>query len=229
MKILFISDLHGNKEALDILPDDYDGLICAGDLVDYGPDTQASIRFIRKNARLTVTGNHGKAAALEMDCGCSERMKELSVATRKHLMLEEEERAFLANLPMNAHLEIGGIKIYVTHATPDDLYRYVKPDISDAELEAMFSEKNADLVLWGHTHIPWIGKAGEFTVLNPGSLGQPRDGNWYASFAVWEDGELQIIRKPYDREITAEKIRRGPLAKDHQERLIRILFAGKVR
>lgn len=228
VKILFVSDLHGNKEALDVLPDDFDALICAGDLVDYGPDPQAAICFVRQNALTAVTGNHDKAAALGIDCGCGEAMKELSVATRKQLNLEEEEKAYLANLPMSAHVEVGGIKVYVIHATPRDLYRYVKPDISDSELAAMFSDKNADLILWGHTHLPWMRRVGDFTVLNPGSLGQPRDGNWYASFAVWEDGELQIIRKPYPKEITAEKIRRGPLCLDHQELLIRVLFTGSV-
>ena len=229
MKILFVSDLHGNKEALDALPEDYDILICAGDLVDYGPDSRETVRFIRQNARITVMGNHDKAAAYGIDCGCSEVMKDLSVATRAHLGFDEEEAAYLAGLPMNAHLEAGELKIYVTHATPSDLYRYIEPNISDNELIGMFADKNANLFVWGHTHLPWIRKVGDFTVLNPGSLGQPRDGNPDASFAIWEDGRLQIIRKSYDREITADKIRRGPLSKDYQERLVHILSTGKTK
>lgn len=226
MKILFVSDLHGNQEALEVLPEDFDVLVCAGDLVDYGPDSQATLRFIRQNAQLTVTGNHDKAAALGIDCGCSEVMKDLSVATRRQLNLEEEEKAYLANLPMNGQIEVGGIKIFVTHATPFDLHRYVKPDISDNELMEMFTDRGANLIIWGHTHLPWIRKVGDFTALNPGSLGQPRDGNPDASFAVWEDGQLEIIRKPYQREITARKIRQGSLDKNQQERLIQILFTG---
>jgi len=227
MKILFVSDLHGNQEALEVLPEDFDVLICAGDLVDYGPDPQAAIRFIRQNAQLTVTGNHDKAAADGIDCGCSEAMKDLSVATRQQLRLEEGEKKYLASLPMNGQIEVGGIKIFLTHATPSDLYRYVKPDISDSELIEIFADKGASLIVWGHTHLPWIRQVGDFTVLNPGSLGQPRDGNPDASFAVWEDGQLEIIRKPYKREITAKKIRQGPLAENHQERLIQILVSGK--
>jgi putative phosphoesterase len=227
MKILFVSDLHANKEAQDALPDDYDALICAGDLVDYGPDPKAAISFIRKSAKTAVTGNHDKAAAFGIDCGCGETMKEISKATRAHLELDEEEKAYLAGLPMEAHLEIGGIKIYVIHATPKDLYRYIAPDITDEDLTDMFADKNADIILWGHTHLPWIRNVGNFTVLNPGSLGQPRDGNPDASFAVWEDGRLRIIRKSYDREITADKIRSGPLTKNQRRRLVRILFTGK--
>jgi putative phosphoesterase len=227
MKILFVSDLHGNKEALEVLPEDFDVLICAGDLVDYGPDPLTAIRFIRQNAQLTVIGNHDKAAAYGIDCGCSEVMKDLSVATRQQLRLEEKEKTYLTGLPMNGQIEVGGIKIFVTHATPSDLHRYVKPDISDTELMEMFADRGTSLNIWGHTHLPWIRKVGDFTVLNPGSLGQPRDGNPDTSFAVWEDGQLEIIRKPYKREITARKIRQGPLDENHQERLIQILFTGK--
>lgn len=227
MKILFISDLHGNAEALEVLPADYDYLICAGDLVDYGPDSHATIDFIRQNAHLMVTGNHDKAAALGVDCGCSQVMHDLSLATREHLGLNDDEKAYLANLPTNAELEIGGMKVFVTHATPVDLHRYIKEDVSDTELIGMFADKKADLIVWGHTHLPWIRKVGDFTVLNPGSLGQPRDGSPDASYAVWEDGDLQIIRKPYNRTLTADKIRQGPLTLDHQERLIQILNTGK--
>ena len=227
MKILLVSDLHGNKEALDVLPEDYDVLICAGDLVDYGPDSKSVIRFIRHNARATVTGNHDKAAAYGIECGCGEVMRALSIATRAHLRLEKEETSFLAGLAINTQLKVGGVKILITHATPSDLYRYIDPDISDADLSGLFGEKDADLIVWGHTHLPWIRKIGGITVLNPGSLGQPRDGNPDASYAVWEDGQLEIIRKPYDRNTTAEKIRRGPLSKDQKEQLVRILFTGK--
>jgi protein phosphatase len=72
MKLLMISDLHGNKEALHAILENvsYDRVICMGDLVDYGPDPLAIIDWIRSNKIPTIRGNHDNAVALHVDCGC---------------------------------------------------------------------------------------------------------------------------------------------------------------
>jgi predicted phosphodiesterase len=104
MKLLLISDLHGNKEALDAVLANvkYDQVVCLGDLVDYGPDPMAVIDWVRDNKIPTVRGNHDNAVALHVDCGCGYKYKHLSEATREYTwsQITEKEEEFLMSLPV---------------------------------------------------------------------------------------------------------------------------------
>ena len=230
MKVVIISDVHANLEALMSLTSDYDYLLCAGDLVDYGPDPNGVLDFVRKHANVIVRGNHDQAAGYKVDCGCSYVMKELSAATRQLVWqaLSNDDIEYLKQLPLEHELALGGHLFYLTHAVPGDLYRYLEKDISDEDLRGMLKATSAQVIIWGHTHKPWIRKLDERLIINPGSLGQPRDGNPQCSYAVWEDGEATIIRRDYDRKTTIRKLKQSPLKSQHQEQLINILQASLV-
>jgi putative phosphoesterase len=228
MKIVIISDVHANLEALACLPADYDYLLCAGDLVDYGPEPKACLDWVRRRAKVVVRGNHDQAAGYRVDCGCSYAMKELSLLTRQlgWQALDADDINYLKQLPLSQESELGGCQFYLTHAVPGDLYRYLEAEVGDEELREMLRCTSAQVIIWGHTHKPWIRRLDNRWVINPGSLGQPRDGNPQASFCVWEDGEVNIIRRDYDRQATIRKLNHSPLAPRHREQLINILQTG---
>ena len=230
MKILIISDLHANTAALAALPRNYDYLLCAGDLVDYGPNPSPCIKLVREQAKLAVRGNHDQAVGYRLDCGCSYRFKDLSLATRQWMwqVLTEEEINYLRQLPLEGQVELGGCKFYLTHAIPGDMHYYLEAGVSDDELGRLTRNIPAEVIIWGHTHKPWIRQLGDKLIVNPGSLGQPRDGNPLASYAIWEDGQITLVRQEYCPEQTVTEIKQTSLAVEDKLRLINILQKGGI-
>jgi putative phosphoesterase len=228
MKLVIIADVHANLEALHSLPSDYDYLLCAGDLVDYGPSPKECLDLVRRQARVVVRGNHDQAVGYKVDCGCSYAMKELSIVSRQLAWqaLDAADIDYLKKLPLHQELELGGYRFYLTHAVPGDLYRYLDTEVSDAELRKILAGTSAQVIIWGHTHKPWVRKLDDRLIINPGSLGQPRDGNPQASFCIWEDGRADIVRCDYDRQATIHRLNHSPLEPRHKEQLINILQTG---
>ncbi len=205
MKILIISDIHANPTALKSIKETYDYLICLGDLVDYGPDPRSAIDFVRKNSYKVVRGNHDNALAFGVDCGCSYTFKHLSIATREYHreILDEDEIEYLRSTPLSEEFELGGARFFLAHASPQgDLYKYLKPDTDDSIWRNEIEGINADFIFVGHTHLPVIKEIDRRIIVNPGSVGQPRDGIPQASYAIWEDGRVTLKRVPYDIEKT---------------------------
>ena len=228
MKILILSDIHANAAALAALPQDYDYLLCAGDLVDYGPDPGPCIKFIRERAKLVVRGNHDQAVGYRVDCGCGYEYKELSLASRQWMWqaLTGAELDYLRWLPLDGQVELGGCRFYLTHAVPGDMYHYLEADADDDRLRRLTDNIAADVIIWGHTHKPWMRQLGDKLIVNPGSVGQPRDGNPLASYALWEDGQIRLMRRKYPLAQTVRDIKRTPLSHSDQQRLIAILRNG---
>jgi hypothetical protein len=109
MKILLISDIHANIEALTAIEENFDALLCMGDLVDYGPSPKECIAWLRLRVPVIVRGNHDNAVAYRQDCGCHGDFKALSVATRQLMwdLLDPEEIGFLQQLPLTKTLSWG--------------------------------------------------------------------------------------------------------------------------
>jgi protein phosphatase len=212
-RILFISDIHGNIEALNAVMDSvkFDEVVCLGDLVDYGPDPFACIDRIRKNDIATIKGNHDNAVALHVDCGCGYKYKHLSEVTREYTWskITENDEDFLASLPLSLEKEIDGIKFIFTHGSPASFFDYIYPDIENEKLEKLTSGLAQDYLVVGHTHKPMVLRAPNITILNPGSVGQPRDNDPRASCMAFdtESKKAEIIRLNYDIDTTCEKIR----------------------
>jgi putative phosphoesterase len=232
MKILLISDIHGNYEALQtVLKVPHDMVICLGDLVDYGPDPDRCIDIMREKEIPTIRGNHDNAVAFKVDCRCGYRYKHLSIATREYTweILDRSEIEYLQKLPPFIKTEIDGKKLYLTHASPRSMFEYIKPETPDEEIQAMVNEATepveAEFLVVGHSHIPMNRKLGNFSIINPGSVGQPRDGDNRASCAVFdiESGKMEVVRREYDIEKVCAKIEeRMP----HAEELATILRTG---
>ncbi len=232
MKILIISDIHSNYEALRAVAraeHDADQVWCLGDLVDYGPQPAEVVQWARHHVRLCVRGNHDFALAFGEDCRCGKRFRELSQATRQmnRALLAPDQIAWLQLLPVTEEVVLHNCRFRLAHATPGgDLYRYLMPGVTDIELRAEMEGILADVVFCGHTHFPMIRKVGSKLFVNPGSVGQPRDGNPRASYAVWEDGVVKLRRANYDVARTVAKLRASALPPAMSERLAQILSDG---
>jgi len=228
MKILVISDVHGNivalNEVLRNVP--HDVVIFSGDVVDYGPKPVESLEKIKSISFKLVRGNHDNAAAFNVDCRCSPKMHALSVETRKFTrqVLNDEQINFLKKLPLTESFELGGKRFFMVHASrTDPLFQYLKPGETNKEkFIEEFGSIDADFIIYGHTHLPLIIRdVIRGVIVNPGSVGQPRDGDPRASCALIDtvSNDVQIIRVPYDIDLVAHQIKEAGLP----EKLVLIL------
>ena len=229
MKVLIISDIHGNLAALDAIREEADKVFCLGDMVNYGPYPRACLERVRDLTDGVVRGNHDNAISRDVDCGCSIKYKELSDAGKIYTksILSKDEKDYLANLPVTLHTKINGTEFLFSHGSPGgDMYKYLRPDVSQKELEDELKDIHADIVFIGHTHLPMVRRIHDIIVVNPGSVGQPRDGVPMASYAVWEDGSISIKRVPYDIEATVKGLQGSNIPPQHVETLTKILKEG---
>jgi len=226
MRILIVSDLHANLEALRRLPSVWDELWVLGDLVNYGPNPCEVIEFVRAHAALVVSGNHDHAVAWDEDPRCSHRFRRMAEETGRYTksVITEDQRAFLRGLPRTAARECAGVRFLACHAAPrDPLYEYRAPESPLWEEE---SSESTDVLLVGHTHLPFCRCAGRIVVLNPGSVGQPKHGRAQASYALWDDGEFRLESVDYPVEETVAKISALPLSPEARTDLISVLRSG---
>jgi protein phosphatase len=227
--LLFISDLHGNFDALNavVAGVSYDTIFCLGDLVDYGPEPAECIDWARQNNVATVRGNHDNAVAYRVDCGCGYTYKHLSLATREYTWasLGDNDISFLKGLPLLIEKEINGVKLILAHGSPASFFDYMYPDTPEERLEEMAGDISCDYLCVGHTHKPATFHFKGMTILNPGSVGQPRDGDSRASCLILDTvtGETRVVRVMYDIEATCKKIRK---AMPHASELEYILRRG---
>ncbi len=229
MKILVISDLHANWPALEAIvsAEPFDRLYVIGDLVTYGPHPRQVVEFIQERADLVVRGNHDNALGLGVDCRCAPSSKPLAEATRAvhRTLLSADQIQWLAHLPLTASAHEDGRTFFAVHASPrNHLFRYTLiPSASNEHVRKQVGGVRADYVLLGHTHFQMLRRAGRRTVLNPGSVGQPRDGDARAAYAVIEDGAVSLRRAAYDVERTVGDLKRLPVEPAVVEQLSAIL------
>ena len=228
MKIVIVSDVHANLEALSSIPEDYDELWVLGDLVDYGPNPREVIELVRQHAAVVVRGNHDQAAAFREDPRCSAAFREMASVTLAYTLnaLRAEDIEYLSNLPLQAERVVDGTRFYLCHAAPSDpLYKYLAPDSNqwDAEVETI----SADVLLVGHTHKPFARSARNTVIVNPGSLGQPKTGHSEACYAVWDDA-VELRSFSYPLEQTVGKIERMPIPRRTRTDLIAVLRSGGI-
>lgn len=227
MKIVIISDIHANYEALSALSECGDELWVLGDLVNYGPDPGAVIEFVRSRASVVVRGNHDHSIGYGADPRCSPRFRAMAEATRRWTdsVLNPADKQFLRDLPLTEIVRRGTEVFQLCHALPSDpLYAYCPKD--SGRWPGELATLSADTLLVGHTHTPFLLELNRQRVANPGSLGQPKTGSPEANYAVWEDGAFRLCSFSYDVEQTIAKIERMPIAAEIKEELSEVLRTG---
>jgi protein phosphatase len=228
MKLLIVSDIHANLEALEaVLADSHDELWVLGDLVNYGPNPGEVVDLIRRNASLVVQGNHDYAVGNGVDPRCSTAFLEMARAMRNYTepLLSLDRRAFLRSLPRTAARTIDGCRFFLCHATPTEplyTYRPAEPALWAPEI----GDLQADIVLTGHTHLPFTMNLDGVRIVNPGSVGQPKHGVPVACYAIWEDGHLSLRSCPYPVEETVRKVLSLPVPMEIRSQLAAVLRTG---
>ena len=213
MRILVLADIHSNWEALAAIDESFDACLVIGDIVDYGPNPAPCIDWVRRNADTSVRGNHDHAIAQRVIGRGSSGYRRLAAAVRPYHweVLDPFDLKYLGRLPVMQHIRLGDLRLLLVHATPrDPLDEYLTDDAEQwrQRLEGI----EADIVCVGHTHVPFCLSLGDTRVLNPGSVGQPRDGNPHASYAIVEDGTVSLHRVEYDIEASVRQMQSTGLA-----------------
>jgi putative phosphoesterase len=200
-------------------------------MVSYGPFPRECVAWVREHATYVIRGNHDTALSRGVEPGAAAFKRELALATlaRHRLLLSAGDLAWLRHLPTEMAFRVDAYRLHAFHAAPaDHLFSYrITPTLDDEELKKEWADVRADIVLLGHTHLPMSRGAWTKVVLNPGSVGQPLDGDPRASYAVIRDGVAEICRVAYDIEGTVAGIRSMGLAGATTEALVRILTTGK--
>jgi predicted phosphodiesterase len=225
---LILSDIHGNLEALEAVMADaqgrYDRIVCLGDLVGYGADPNAAVAWARDNVRVIVRGNHDKV------CVGLEPFETYNAAAQASAQWTQAElkpihREYLERLPRGP-LPYEGLDL--VHGSPADEDEYL---LTTYQLPAIVPLLESQVTFFGHTHVqggfllapqgsrlipPDIALRVEphyFYLINPGSVGQPRDRDPRAAYALYSPQErtVEFRRIAYDVDRAAAKIRAAGL------------------
>jgi putative phosphoesterase len=229
MRILVLSDIHANWPALAAIREEFDVCLFLGDLVDYGVEPGPCIDWVRRNARYAIRGNHDHGAAQRIFVQGIGGFRYLTGVTRPLTItrLNADERQYLGGLPTSLWLTLNGKRYLLVHATPrDPLDEFAPPD-SDAWRRRV-ENIDADYVLVGHSHAQFLYQFGKTTVLNPGSVGLPRDGDPRPAYAVITDRGPELKRIEYPVERTLAALAAAPLPEPARLALTEVLQTGRL-
>ncbi|MGB9986962.1 metallophosphoesterase family protein [Salarchaeum japonicum] len=225
MRVGVISDVHANRVALDAVFEDMpdvDALVCAGDVIGYNPWPAACVDALRERDVPTVMGNHDR----KIVTGSNFHGNGMASAGITHAKREltDDQAEWVRGLPRERVLFDGRLKVVHDHPTRRDHYTYPEQFSGD-----LLEEE--DVLVLGHTHVQAHETFPEGVVLNPGSVGQPRDGDPRAAYALVElaDGDadkdadadvtVEERRVEYDIESVADAVRNAGLPESTASRL----------
>jgi len=244
MRYLILSDIHSNIDALNACVQraknaGYDAAFCCGDLVGYGPNPIEAIDGVRAISAVTIRGNHDRVAAgLDEATQFNPHARHAVYWTRA--VLPEAYRQYLAQLPVGPYDITAQAQIVHGAITDEDDYIF-----TEADADENFVLTSKPLTFFGHSHFPVVFssdgngpatqaasyefdefiavkcEAGKKLLVNPGSVGQPRDGDARASFAIWDAdrSRIEFYRVEYDVKRTQERMRAADLSSYLIERL----------
>jgi predicted phosphodiesterase len=248
LRYLLLSDPHANLEALetclDLARGKYDQALCLGDLVGYGPDPNAVVELVKASCAVIIRGNHDKACAGIYDPTDFNPLARMAVDWTRNA-LTPENFGFLRALPSGPVMMEG---FQIVHGSPLDEDEYI---IGPSQALPLLRGPQIQTVCFGHTHYQggfMISPQGRYQslrvlskengcthtltlenearyLINPGSVGQPRDGDARAAFAIFDVPQqtVEYYRIPYDLQETQKKMSMADLP----EPLIRRLEYGR--
>ena len=235
-RVAIITDIHGNLPALEaalrrIEELEIGDVYCGGDLVGYGPRPNEVCRSIEEHGLPTIYGNYDYAIARDDDdCGCfyptpkDREIGEASVAwTLEHT--DERSKRFMRDLPFDLRFELADTRVRLVHGSPRKVNEYLLEDRAASTFERIAQLADCDILLFGHTHKPWVKEYGGVLFVNCGSVGKPKDGDPRGSFAVLtvRDGgvSVSIERVEFDASSVAREIRNSRLPDELADQLVR--------
>jgi len=220
--IAIFSDIHGNIEALQTVIEDIENkgikdIYCLGDLVGYSVFPNEVIKLIREKNITTVMGNYDQGVGNNSDdCGCAYKTEESKILGKKSILwtnktVTDENKKFLRNLHDKIEITTGKFRCRLVHGSPRKINEYLFEDRPESSLQHIFDKINADVIICGHTHMPYhkILSTGKH-VINDGSCGKPHDGDPRACYIILDGStntlKVEFIRVKYDVEKTAKAI-----------------------
>lgn len=224
MKIGMISDIHSNYEALKAVVNDsiskVEGYVCLGDILGYGPEPNETIRLLSKlNLVGIVLGNHD-IAILEHDYSKFRTEHGIVAIKWTSNQLSNDSLKFLSNIRRKNIFNTFEFEIY--HGGPEDEYwQYIFPSSSKVKLEQIYNKRKYDFMFVGHSHLQFLFKYKDLFIINPGSVGQPRNGVSNAQYAIFDTDTriTEFFNVDYDVKKTALKIENSGLDKFLAKRL----------
>lgn len=241
MTTALISDIHANLDALRVVLADIDArgigrVVCLGDIIGYGPDPLACLDLVIQRCEWALLGNHDFAVLYE-PTAFNSAAESAAFWTRRRFELEPDPAArrrrweFLGSLKVRLR-EAGAQWVHASPRRP--INEYIFPDdvmTAPAKMAQIFDRIDARCFV-GHTHVPGVFtdepdfytpadlnqvyhfNPGEKCIINPGSVGQPRDRDPRASYALLHDDRVEFVRLEYDVQAVIEKVKKVPELND---------------
>ena len=234
-RITVFGDIHGNVPALEVVLADMEARqlpnwYCLGDLVGYGTFPNEVIEIIRGRNIPTIMGNYDQGVGLSSDdCGCAytnptaEALGKRSIAW-SNAQTTEANKAYLRSLVAEISLQLGDLRVALVHGSPRKINEYLFEDRPEAGIERLLDQAEADVLVCGHTHLPYHRVLGSGRhVVNAGSVGKPKDNDPRAGYIVLSasgrDLQVEFIRLAYDVERTAQAIEASEMPHEYAQML----------
>ncbi len=235
-RVAIITDVHGNLPALQASLEAIEkmrvgAVYCGGDLVGYGPHPNDVCALIEKRGFPTIYGNYDYAIGRDLhDCGCAyvtQSDRELGRQSVAWTMSHTDRRSkdFMRGLPFDLRFELGRQRVRLVHGSPRKVNEYLFEDKPARTFERIAALSDCDVLVFGHTHKPWIHEYGGVLFVNCGSVGKPKDGDPRAAFAILELDDADrvkasIERVPYDAEAVAREVEAAGLPAEYAVKLV---------
>ena len=224
-KLAIFSDIHANFPAMGevashIRDNDYDGVYCLGDIGGYASEPNETQELVMFMDCLTVLGNYDEGVGFNNDtCGCNYvkpfdiKMSDVSFGwTRQHTA--DAHKVWLRTLPREIRFESEGKRILLCHGSPASTTEYLFGTRSEAYLQKFTAggrnDAHADVIVFGHTHVPYHRVVDGVHFVNTGSVGRPKDGDPRAGYCVLTIDDDQVtteqIRLEYDVEAACSRL-----------------------
>ncbi len=224
-KLAIFSDIHANLPATEavkvsIESGSYDGVYCLGDLGGYASQPNEVQELIQSMGCPTIMGNYDEGVGFNKDdCGCHYtkpfdiEMSNVSFLwTRSNT--SDSNKAWLRDLPREIRLDVEGLQVLLCHGSPRSTTEYLFENRSDSFLRQFtpdgVHDAHADVIVFGHTHVPFHRVVDGVNFINSGSVGRPKDGDPRAGYAVVSfDREcvtVEQVRVKYDVEVAARRL-----------------------
>jgi putative phosphoesterase len=234
-RVAVITDIHANLPALHAALARIDELgvdatYCGGDLVGYGPHPNEVCALISEREIPTIYGNYDYAIARDLeDCGCAyitPHDRELGQRSVDWTLAHTDQAAkdFMRTLPFDLRFAAGENAVHLVHGSPRKVNEYLFEDKPARLYERLAAAEEASVLVFGHTHKPWVHEYGGVLFVNCGSVGKPKDGDPRGAFAVLEAEGLAvrvtIERVDYDAAAVAREVEAAGLPPEYAEKLV---------
>jgi putative phosphoesterase len=233
--VAVITDIHGNLPALEaalarIEELGIERVFCGGDLVGYGPHPNEVCRLIEQCEIPTIYGNYDYAIARDLeDCGCAyvtPHDRELGQRSVNWTLAHtsQESKDFMHDLPFDLRFPVGNVDVHLVHGSPRKVNEYLFEDKPARLYERLAAAESNPVLVFGHTHKPWVHEYGGVLFVNCGSVGKPKDSDPRGAFAVLVPSEggvtVSIERVAYDADTVAAEVREAGLPEEFADKLV---------